>query len=139
MDPTLLLMLAALAVLMFFMMRRNKKTQQQQQQMQSKFAPGVDVMTSFGLFGTIRSIDEADNKVVLELSPGHLATVHRQAVAKVVEPSTAEAAVPAAETATEGESTPVTDLPETVKDDVAPGTPAETPEETLKRLNGDSK
>ena len=85
MDPTLLLMLAALAVLMFFMMRRNKKTQQQQQQMQSKFAPGVDVMTSFGLFGTIRSIDEAENKVVLELSPGHLATVHRQAIAKVVE------------------------------------------------------
>jgi len=132
-------MLAALAVLMFFMMRRNKKTQQQQQQMQSKFGPGVEVMTSFGLFGTIRSIDEADNKVVLELSPGHLATVHRQAIAKVVEPSTAEAAVPADEAVAESENAPVADLPETVKDDVAPGTAAETPEETLKRLNGDSK
>lgn len=139
MDPTLLLMLAALAVLMFFMMRRNKKVQQQQQQMQSKFAPGVDVMTSFGLFGTIRSIDEAENKVVLELSPGHLATVHRQAIAKVVEPAAAEAAVPAEETVTEAQTAPAAELPETVKPDVAPGTAAETPEETLKRLNGDSK
>ncbi|PSS45110.1 preprotein translocase subunit YajC [Arthrobacter woluwensis] len=136
-------MLAALAVLMFFMMRRNKKVQQQQQQMQSKFAPGVDVMTSFGLFGTIRSIDEAENKVVLELSPGHLATVHRQAIAKVVEPVTAEPAAepaaPAEETVTEAQTAPAAELPETVKDDVAPGTASETPEETLKRLNGDSK
>ncbi|WP_287903247.1 preprotein translocase subunit YajC [Arthrobacter sp.] len=132
-------MLAALAVLMFFMMRRNKKTQQQQQQMQSKFAPGVDVMTSFGLFGTIRSIDEAENKVVLELSPGHLATVHRQAIAKVVEPAAAEAAVPAEETVTEAQTAPAAELPETAKEDVASGTAAETPEETLKRLNGDSK
>ncbi|MEZ2371520.1 preprotein translocase subunit YajC [Arthrobacter sp. RCC_34] len=134
-------MLAALAVLMFFMMRRNKKTQQQQQQMQSKFAPGVDVMTSFGLFGTIRSIDETENKVVLELSPGHLATVHRQAIAKVVEPAAAEAetVAPVEETVTEAQTAPAVELPETVKDDVAPGTAAETPEETLKRLNGDSK
>lgn len=139
MDPTLLLMLAALAVLMFFMMRRNKKTQQQQQQMQSKFGPGVEVMTSFGLFGTIRSIDEAENKVVLELSPGHLATVHRQAIAKVVEPSAAEAVVPAEGDVTVPESAPEAELPETVKDEVTPGTAAETPEETLKRLNGDSK
>ena len=44
-------------------------------------------MTSFGLFGRIVSIDDAENKVVLELSPGHLATVHRQAVTKIVEPA----------------------------------------------------
>ena len=44
-------------------------------------------MTSFGLFGRIVSIDDDENKVVLELSPGNLATVHRQAVTKIVEPA----------------------------------------------------
>ena len=43
-------------------------------------------MTSFGLFGRIVDIDEAENKVMLELSPGNTATVHRQAVTKIVEP-----------------------------------------------------
>ena len=42
-----------------------------QAKMQSKFAPGVDIMTSFGLFGRIVSMDEAENKVVIELSPGN--------------------------------------------------------------------
>ena len=60
------------------MFRRNKKTQQTQAKLQSQFAPGVDVMTSFGLYGRIISMDDAENKVVLELSPGNLATVHRQ-------------------------------------------------------------
>ena len=69
------------------MFRRNKKTQQQQASRSSRSsAPGVEVMTSFGLFGRIVEIDEDENKVVLELSPGNLATVHRQAVTKIVEP-----------------------------------------------------
>ncbi|MDP5226074.1 MULTISPECIES: preprotein translocase subunit YajC [Arthrobacter] len=133
----MLLMLAALAVLMFLMMRRNKKTQQKQQEMQSQFAPGVDVMTSFGLFGTIRSIDEAENKVVLEISPGNLATVHRQAVSKVVEP-----AAPAEEAVSEGavslEKEPAAVAQET-SEPTAADVAVETPEETLKRLNGESK
>ncbi|MGG5174310.1 preprotein translocase subunit YajC [Pseudarthrobacter sp. J1763] len=121
------------------MFRRNKKAQQAQQTLQSQFAPGVDVMTSFGLYGTIVSMDEENNKVVLELSPGNLATVHRQAVTKIVEPETA--AVPndassltadevvAEENTTANDATlnkgPVADAP------VA----NETPEETLNRLN----
>ena len=43
-------------------------------------------MTSFGLFGRIVEMDDEENKVVLELSPGNLATVHRQAVTKIIEP-----------------------------------------------------
>ncbi|MFJ3957863.1 preprotein translocase subunit YajC [Arthrobacter sp. NPDC090010] len=143
----MLLMLAALAVLMFLMMRRNKKTQQQQKEMQSKFGPGVDVMTSFGLFGTIRSIDEEENKVVLELSPGNLATVHRQAVTKVVEPPVpAEAdadAEPALTETVEAPALKADSTPDVVVQDEnglsAEKLAAESPEETLKRLNGESK
>ena len=87
-----ILLFVMLGVFIFMMFRRNKKTQQQQAELQSKFAPGVEVMTSFGLFGRIVDIDEAENKVTLELSPGNLATVHRQAVTKVVEPAAEPAA-----------------------------------------------
>lgn len=122
-----ILLFAMLGVFIFMMFRRNKKTQQQQAKLQSQFAPGVDVMTSFGLFGRIVSMDDAENKVVLELSPGNLATVHRQAVTKIVEPV---------------EETAV-DVPDdasslTVADAEVPS-PAETPEETLKRLNDEGK
>jgi len=122
-----ILLFGMLAVFIFMMFRRNKKTQQQTAKLQSQFAPGVDVMTSFGLYGRIVSMDDAENKVVLELSPGNLATVHRQAVTKIVEP-TEEAAL---------------DVPDdasslTAADTDAPA-PAETSEETLKRLNDEGK
>ncbi|MHC8608028.1 preprotein translocase subunit YajC [Paenarthrobacter ureafaciens] len=122
-----ILLFVMLGLFVFMMFRRNKKTQQQQAEMQSKFAPGVDVMTSFGLFGRIISIDEAENKVVLELSPGNEATVHRQAVTKVIDQP--------------AEETPV--VPDdasslTVTGTEAPAAP-ETPEETIARLNKEDK
>lgn len=126
-----ILLFVLLGVFIFMMFRRNKKAQQQQAQLQSQFAPGVDVMTSFGLFGRIVSMDEAENKVVLELSPGNLATVHRQAVTKVVE-------APAAEDT-------VVDVPDDASSLSAQPQagstvdPTETPEESIKRLNGEDK
>ncbi|GAA3406814.1 hypothetical protein GCM10018951_39160 [Pseudarthrobacter polychromogenes] len=130
-DIMSILLFVMLGIFIFMMFRRNKKTQQQQQAtLQSQFAPGVEVMTSFGLFGRIVDIDDEENKVTLELSPGNLATVHRQAVTKIIEPA---AGVPAATevpddasslTAAESGSTPAA---------------AETPEETLKRLNDEGK
>ncbi|MFC4396214.1 preprotein translocase subunit YajC [Arthrobacter sedimenti] len=130
-----ILLFVMLGVFIFMMFRRNKKTQQQQAELQSKFGPGVEVMTSFGLFGRIVDIDEADNKVTLELSPGNLATVHRQAVTKVIEP--------AAEATTESAAaSPV--VPDDASSLTTPeagstATGAETPEETLKRLNDEGK
>lgn len=122
-----ILLFAMLGVFIFMMFRRNKKTQQTQAKLQSQFAPGVEVMTSFGLFGRIVSMDDAENKVVLELSPGNLATVHRQAVTKIVEP-TEEAAV---------------DVPDDASSltaaDADASASTETPEETLRRLNDEGK
>ncbi|OFI37879.1 preprotein translocase subunit YajC [Arthrobacter sp. SW1] len=126
-----ILLFVLLGVFIFMMFRRNKKAQQQQAELQAKFAPGVDVMTSFGLFGRIVSIDEAENKVVLELSPGNLATVHRQAVTKVVDaPVAAEAAVEVPDDASSLGNAP--QAGSTVD-------PNETPEESIKRLNGEDK
>lgn len=130
-DPFTILLFVMLGLFVFMMFRRNKKAQQQQVALQSKFAPGVEVMTSFGLFGRIVSIDDAENKVVLELSPGHLATVHRQAVSKIVEPAVDDAAE---------ETTVVPDDASSLTTDGDKGSaPNETPEETLKRLNDEGK
>lgn len=129
-----IVLFAMLGIFIFMMFRRNKKTKEQQATLQSQFAPGVEVMTSFGLFGRIVSMDDEENKVVLELSPGNLATVHRQAVTKIVEPAAVA----------DEEPTVVPDDASslTTQDAGTAGTAAaapETPDETLKRLNDEGK
>lgn len=86
-DPFTIIMLAVLAVLIFFMFRNSRKRQADARELQSKVQAGAKVMTNFGVFGTILSIDEEENQVLLETSPGTVLTVHRQTVARVVEPS----------------------------------------------------
>jgi preprotein translocase subunit YajC len=134
-DIMTILLFVMLGLFIFMMFRRNKKTQQQQTRLQSRFAPGVEVMTSFGLYGRIVEIDEEENKVLLELSPGNTATVHRQAVTKIVEPVVAaeeETVVPddasSLTTETADRPAPAADAPRT-----------ETPDETLRRLNDEGK
>ncbi|VXB38676.1 Preprotein translocase subunit YajC (TC 3.A.5.1.1) [Arthrobacter sp. 9AX] len=131
-----ILLFVMLGVFIFMMFRRNKKTQQQQAELQSKFGPGVDVMTSFGLFGRIVEIDEAENKVTLELSPGNTATVHRQAVTKIVEP----AVVPEADApAVPDDVSSITGHDVSAQETGTPAQANETPDETLKRLNDEGK
>lgn len=91
-DPFTLIMLAVLAVLIFFMFRNSRKRQAEARNLQEKVQPGAKVMTNFGVFGTILSIDEEENQVLLETSPGTVLTVHRQTVARVVEPDAVVAA-----------------------------------------------
>jgi len=85
-DPFTIIMLAVLAVLIFFMFRNSRKRQAEARELQTKVQPGAKVMTNFGVFGTILSIDEEENQVLLETSPGTVLTVHRQTIARVVNP-----------------------------------------------------
>ncbi|WP_350349772.1 preprotein translocase subunit YajC [Agromyces sp. G08B096] len=103
-DPFTIIMLAVLAVLIFFMFRNSRKRQAEARELQAKVVPGAKVMTNFGLFGTILSIDEEDNQVQLEVGPGTVLTVHRQTIARVV-----DAAEPAAD---EAAAAPVAGEPE---------------------------
>ncbi len=90
-DITTILMLAVLAVLVFFMFRNGRKRKADLEALQSKMVAGAEVMTNFGMYGTIVSIDEAENKVALEIAPGTVVNIHRQTIARVVEPTGAEA------------------------------------------------
>lgn len=84
-DPLTIGMLVILALLIFFMFRSSRKRQKQAQELQSKVVPGAEVMTNFGLFGKVLSIDAENNKIELETSPGQVLTVHRQTVTRVVD------------------------------------------------------
>jgi preprotein translocase subunit YajC len=53
--------------------------------MQEKLKVGAEVMTNFGLYAKVKKIDDVDNKLVLETSPGQTITVHRQVVARVID------------------------------------------------------
>lgn len=88
-DPTLLLMGAVLVVLIIFMVRNSRKRRRDALEMQEKLKVGAEVMTNFGLYGKVKKIDDADNKLVLETSPGQTITVHRQVVARVIDSASA--------------------------------------------------
>ena len=79
------LMLVAMVLLLWLPMRRQKKAVAQVKEKQSAMGPGTEVMTNYGLYGTVRSIDRDTNKVVLEIAPGTAVTVHLQTVTTVVE------------------------------------------------------
>jgi preprotein translocase subunit YajC len=90
MDPFTLIMLAVLALLIFFMFRNGRKRQKDLAALQDQMVPGAEVMTSFGLYGTLLSIDEDTNTVLVETSPGVTLKLHRQALTRVVEPVLAD-------------------------------------------------
>ncbi len=124
-DPFTIIMLAVLAVLIFFMFRNSRKRRADAQALQSKVQSGAKVMTNFGVFGTILSIDEDENQVLLETSPGTVLTVHRQTIARVVEPAAVDSATEVGTDPVEGEpefgervdEAPTDETPDTKKSD----------------------
>jgi len=83
-DPLTIGMLVVLAVLVFFMFRNSRKRKAQQEELRDQIVPGAEVMTNFGLFGTLISIDEVASTAELEITPGTIVKVHSQTIAKVV-------------------------------------------------------
>lgn len=84
-DPLTIVMLGVLALLIFFMFRNSRKRKQVLENLQDKMVPGAEVMTNFGLFGTLVSIDDESNVATIETSPGSTVRVHRQTLARVIE------------------------------------------------------
>ena len=108
MDQSLFLIviIVAFAAFMFYSSRKRKK---QQADLQTKMVPGARVMLSFGLYGTLLSVDDEKVTADVEIAPGTVVTVHRQTLSRVVDDnaSDVETAV-VAEDATAAE--PVLDL-----------------------------
>lgn len=85
MDPITLLMFGLIAVMIFFMFRNGKKRQQAMQELQNSLRPGAEVMLQSGIFATIESIDEEENRATVR-SGDSTFVVHRSAIGQVVKP-----------------------------------------------------
>lgn len=87
-DPLLIVIAVALAVFIFFQYRNSKKRQRETAERQAQMVPGVEIMTNYGVYGTLISVDEDTNIALIESTPGTTLRIHRQTILKVVEPET---------------------------------------------------
>lgn len=95
----LLIPLALAALLIFFLFNSRRKQKARAEQIKSGLVPGATVMTTFGVFGTVLSIDEENNQVTIESGPGTVLRVHRQAIGQIENNQAAEPVdAPAADT-----------------------------------------
>ena len=78
---------ALLAVVIIFMFRSSRKRRADAEKLQTQMVPGVEVMTQHGIYGTLLSIDDENNEAIIETTPGTKLRVHRQTLARVVEPN----------------------------------------------------
>lgn len=78
-------MLLIFAVFYFLILRPARNRQRQALVVQRSLAPGSEVMTTAGLFGTVSAVE--DDVVVLEIAPGVNCRYAKQAVLRVITPS----------------------------------------------------
>lgn len=64
----------------FFIFRPQRKRQQEIQNFRQSISVGSRVVTSGGIYGEVRSIDEADNVLVIEIAKGVNIRVDRNSV-----------------------------------------------------------
>lgn len=86
MNPSNIFLIIAVVVLVGFMFFTSRRNRRRQADLRQKIVPGVEVMTNFGLFGKLLSVDEATNVAEIETTPGNIVRVHRQTLSKVVAP-----------------------------------------------------
>ena len=82
-SAQLLVILVAMLAFWAIVMRPARNQQKRVQSMQSSLEVDQEVVLSSGIFGTIRALEEG--RVELEVAPGTVLTVARQAVVRVVE------------------------------------------------------
>lgn len=78
--PILMIMLL-FGVMYFMMIRPQQKRRREAEQMQASLAPGDEVVTIGGLYGTVTGVD--DETVTLEVAPGVQTRYARPAIARV--------------------------------------------------------
>lgn len=97
----ILLLVALGGLLIFFMFNSRKKQKDRMQKISDSLVPGATVMTSFGIYGTVLSVDQENLEVTIESGPGTILRVHRQAIGQVTNPEVAGGTVPDASSATD--------------------------------------
>lgn len=80
-DMTMILMWVMIGVIFwFFIFRPQKKRQQEIQNFRNSIAIGSRVVTSGGIYGEVRAIEDVDNILVIEVAKGVNIRVDRNSV-----------------------------------------------------------
>lgn len=66
----IIMMVAMFAIVYFFMIRPQNKKQKEIQKFRNSLQVGQDVITIGGIHGTVKTINEEDNTVMLEVATG---------------------------------------------------------------------
>lgn len=80
MTYMIFMMVALFAIMYFFMIRPQNKKQKEIQKFRNSLQAGQDVVTIGGIRGTIRSIDENENTVTLEVTTGTKIVFEKSAI-----------------------------------------------------------
>ena len=69
-DPLSIALIAIAGVLIVFMFISSRRRRRDAEAQREKIVPGVEVMTSQGIYGTLLSIDTDKNEAIIETTPG---------------------------------------------------------------------
>lgn len=86
----IIIIIALAAGAMFLLTNRSRKQQKSAQDLLASLAPGQEIMTRGGMFGTVVDVDQDKDIVTIESTPGTQTRWLRAAIAKVIEPETSE-------------------------------------------------
>ncbi|MBQ8361267.1 MAG: preprotein translocase subunit YajC [Bacteroidaceae bacterium] len=76
----IIMMVAIFAIMWFFMIRPQQKKQKEIMNFRKNLSVGQEVMTAGGIYGQVKSIDEATNVVVLEIASGVKIKIDRNSI-----------------------------------------------------------
>ena len=78
----LLAMIAIFAIMYFFMIRPQQKRQKEIRNFQNSLTEGTAVVTSGGIYGTVKKIDLANNIIEVKIADGMVVRVDKSCVYK---------------------------------------------------------
>ncbi len=77
---TIIMMVAIFGIMYFFMIRPQQKKQKEIMNFRKNLSVGQEVITAGGIYGQIKSIDEANNVIVLEIASGVKIKIDRNSI-----------------------------------------------------------
>jgi preprotein translocase subunit YajC len=86
-GPFLLMMVAMVAIMYLFMIRPQQKRQKEIQNFRNSITVGQAVVTAGGIYGVVKSIDENDNTLMIEVANGVRIKVDRNSVYAQAQPA----------------------------------------------------
>jgi len=76
----IIMMVAIFAIMYFFMIRPQQKKQKEIQNFRNSITVGSQVVTAGGLYGTVKSVEDADNTLMIEIARDVRVKVDRNSV-----------------------------------------------------------